>query len=431
MIGRARPALLTAMLGGLALAPATAHAGWTRPFDLQAPGTLDRLPAQLALSPSGAGAAAFSVTDVDTPGSAQAYLVQRTAQGAVSAPVTLTGVREALALGYGGGGLELLAGASPAGLDCCSAVVAARAGAAGLTQTQTLAGGLTGATIAQLVPLTQGRQLAAFATEGGVWVAQANGHGRFAATHRLTAPAQSPQAMSAAALDAANSIVAWTAATGPAGYADPRAIFYALGSRRGAPRRVQTLLRAPSGHRIDELAVAGRATRATAAWIDESFDRVGADHAQVRAADVAAHPAVRAFPAGGGIPAGLGLAADPAGAQALVWKTCRVNGACQVQITTRGPGTPFRAVTSLGAIDDAQAPSVAVSPRGRVIVGLIRGGHPYAAIGSTGNGRFSGARSLSPTTFAYDITVADSARGGLAAWTQGTLNPSVVGAAYG
>lgn len=430
MIRRAGPALVTTILCGLASAPASAQAAWTPPFDLQAPGTLDRLPAQLALAPSGAAAAGFSVTDVDTPGSAQAYLVGRTAQGRVSAPVTLTGVREVLALGYGGAGLQLLAGTSPAGLDCCSAVVAGHAGAAGLTQTQTLAGGLTGAAIARLVTLTQGRQLAAFATEGGLWVAQANGRGHFAAARRLTAPAQSPQAMSAAALDGANSVVAWTAAAGTAGHADPRTIFYALGSRRGPPAHVQTLLRAPTGHRIDELAVAGRSTRGTAAWIDESYDRGGAYHAQVRAADFAAHPAVRAFPASGAIPAGLGLASDPAGAQALVWKACRVDGGCQVQITTRGVDTPFRAVRSLGAIDDAQTPSVSVSPRGRVIVGLIRGGHPCAAVGSTGTGRFSGARSLSPTTFAYDITVADSARGGLAAWTQGTLNPSVVGAAY-
>ena len=89
--------------------------------------------------------------------------------------------------------------------------------------------------------------------------------GRFAATRRLTGSGQAPQAMSAAPLDGQNAIVAWTAATGPAGYADPRAIFYALGSKHGAPRHASTLLRTPAGHRIEELSVAGRAARATVA----------------------------------------------------------------------------------------------------------------------------------------------------------------------
>ena len=272
--------------------------------------------------------------------------------------------------------------------------------------------------------------LAAVATEGGVWAAESGPGGRFAATHRLTGRTAAAQALSAAALDGENAVLAWTAATGPAGYADPRAIFYALASHRSAPRTAHTLLRAPAGHRIDELAVAGRAKRATAAWIDESFDRRGTDHTQVRAADFAAHPSVRGFPAGDGIAAGLSLAADPAGAQALVYKTCRADGGCTVRVTTRSPASPFRAVTALGPIDPAQTPALSVSPRGRVIVGWIQGGHPVAAAGSAANGRFAAARSLSPTVFAYDITVADGARGAIAAWTQGTLNPSVVAAAY-
>ncbi|MDQ2898053.1 MAG: hypothetical protein M3Y09_20890, partial [Actinomycetota bacterium] len=78
MIGRGRSARVGLALCALSLAPASARAAWSRPFDLSPPGTLDRLPVQLAVGPLGAAAAAFSITDVDTPGSAQAYVVTRT-----------------------------------------------------------------------------------------------------------------------------------------------------------------------------------------------------------------------------------------------------------------------------------------------------------------------------------------------------------------
>lgn len=431
MTGRARSAVLVLIVCGLGLSPATAWAGWTRPFALTPPGTLDRLPAQLAIAPSGASGAAFSILDVDTPGSAQAYLVQRSAPGTVGSPRAIGGAREILALGYSSRGLELLTGGSPAGLDCCSTVGTARVGAQGVPSgAQTLVGGLTGATLGELVPLAHGRQLAAIASERGVWVSESGTGGRFGTARRLTGSAESPQALSAAPLDGENAVVAWTAAAGPAGFADPRSIFYAMASHRSAPHTAQTLLRAPAGHHVEELVVAGRAKRATAAWIDSSFDRRGAYHAQVRAADFAAHPSVRDFAATGGLPAGLSLAADPAGAQALSYETCRADGGCTVWVTTRGPASPFQAVTALGAVDAGQSPALSVSRSGRVIVGWIRGGHPVAAVGSAGHGRFGAVRSLSPTVYAYDIAVADGPRGGLAAWTQGTLHPSLVAAGY-
>lgn len=432
MIRRARPALLASILCALAaIVPGGASAAWSRPFDLSPPGTLDRLPVRIAISPSGAAIAAFSTTDVDTPGSAQAYVVTRSAQGQVGVARAITRAQEVLALTDGAGGPELLTGSSPSGLDCCSTVTAGRLGGGPVVMaSQTLVGGLTGAGQGRLVALAHGRMLAAVATEGGVWAAESGSGRRFAATHRLTGRAESAQALSATALDGENAVLAWTAATGPAGYADPRGIFYALASHRSAPHAAHTLLRAPVGHRIDELVVAGRARRATAAWIDESFDRRGADRTQVRAADFAAHPSVRGFPAGDGISAGLSLASDPAGAQALVYKTCRADGGCTVRVSTRTPTSPFRAVTALGSIDAAQTPALSVSPRGRVIVAWIQGGHPVAAAGSAASGRFGATRSLSPTVYAYDITVTDGARGAIAAWTQGTLNPSIVAAGY-
>ena len=142
-----------------------------------------------------------------------------------------------------------------------------------------------------------------------------------------------------------------------------------------------------------------------------------------------AHPGVHDFPAVGGIASGVSLASDAAGAQALVYKACRADGGCTVRLALRGRATPFGGVRSLGAIDDDQTPSVSVSDGGRIIVAFIRGGHPMAAVGSASGGSIGAARSLSQTTFAYDMSVADGGRLALAAWSQGTLNPSEVAAA--
>ena len=285
---RARIALAVLALVGSAAAPAAAQAGWSAPFDLVAPGTLDFLPTQLAMSGHGS-AAGYAVQDVDTPGSAQAYLVLRSRAGQVTAPQAIAGAREILALAYTSRGLELLTGASPSGLDCCSSAQAmAVTGAGRVRSTQTLVSGLTGDALGSLVPLARGEMLAVVATEGGLWTQQSGPGGRFSGRHRLTGTALSPQSMSATSLGGVSSLVAWTAASGPAGFADPRTIFYAQGSKRGSPRHTQTLLRIPAGHRIDELGVAQRATGATAAWIESYYDRHARYHVAVRATDFAA-----------------------------------------------------------------------------------------------------------------------------------------------
>ncbi|MGH2867097.1 MAG: hypothetical protein ACRDNK_05935 [Solirubrobacteraceae bacterium] len=428
--GRARPALVLFALLALALVPAVAQAGWSPPFDLVAPGTLDYLPTQLAVSRSGS-AAGYAVQDVDAPGSAQAYLVLRSPGGRVGPSHAIAGAREILALAYSSRGLELLTGSSPPGQDCCSSTQAlAVAGAGRVRSAQTLVSGLTGATIGSLVALAHGGLLAVVTTEGGLWAQQAGSGGRFHGQHRLTGAGLAPQAVSATSLGGADSLVAWTAASGPAGFADPRTIFYAQGSKRSSPRRAQTLLRVPAGHRIDELGVAQRGAGATAAWIESYYDKRAGYHVQVRATDFAKHPNVRGFSAAGSLAAGLAFAADSAGAQGLAWKACDGDGNCTVRVATRGPSSPFRSPMSLGSIDAAQTPALSVSPHGQVVVGWVRGGHPVAAVGPARSGRFGAVRVLSPSVYALDETVAYGPSGALAAWTQGTLNPSVVAAAY-
>jgi len=416
----------------MALAPAAASAAWGRPFQLVKPGTLDYLPPQLAISPSGAASAGLGIGDVDTAGSTQAYFVSRSAGGKVAALHRIGGASQVLALAYAGSVLELIVGATPGTLDCCSSAQALRVSAGGaLRQRQTLVSGLTGATLGQVVPLADGRMLAAVAGERGVWATQSSKRGRFAAARRLTGASKSPESLSATWLGGESSVLGWTAASGPAGSADPRTIFYSLGSKSSGPRHAHSLLQVPAGHRIDQLQVARRGSNATAAWIESFTDRLGAFDSEIRAADFGSHPRARTISAGSGEAAGLSVASDATGAQAIAWESCASGAACTVRVATRGSNGGFGHGTQLGSIDASQTPAVAVGPSGEVVVGWVRGGHPMAAVGSAGTGRFGAAHVLSPTTFALDLTVAfGPRRDALAAWTQGTLNPSLVAADY-
>lgn len=431
-------ALAVAVWGALAaaaaaVAPAAAQAGWGRPFALTPPGSLDLIPTQLAFSPRGAAAAGFGTEDVDTPGSAQAYVTIRAAGGALSSPFTVAGARQILALAYDASGLELLTGSSPGGMTCCSAAAFVRlSGQGSLERPRTLVSGLTGATQGRLLKLGNGALLAAVATERGVWVVQSSSADRFGAQHRLTAAREMPETMDAAWLGGQSTIVAWTAGTGLSGTADPRTISYATGSRSGPPRRVRTLLTVPPGHRIDELGVARRGSGATAAWVQSWYDRRGSFHSELDTADIAARPAVRRLSSLGQAASGLTIAADAAGDQGVAWKSCRPGGGCTAQATGRGPARAgFGAAHSFGPVDSSQTPALAVGPHGQVVVGWVRSGHPVAAVGSAPGPRFGPVRVLSNTVYALDETVGVGAVGGpLAAWSQGTLNPSVVGAAY-
>jgi hypothetical protein len=414
------------------LAPAGAQAGWGRPFEFAKPGSLDYLPPQLAFSPAGAAAAAFGIENVDTPGVSQAYVTSRSPRGVVGGPRAIAGAKQILALAFDGGALDLLTGTSPQGQTCCSSARAIQLGAGGrLGRPRTLVDGLTGATLGQLLTLADGQLLAALATERGVWVVQSEGANRFGAPRRLTGAQQSPESMSAAWLGGERTIVAWTAASGPAGASDPRSIDVATGSGQSAPGHVSTVVTAASGHRIDELAVARRGSSATLAWIESWYDRSGNYHSQVKAADISPSPGIRTLSPANRLASGLALAADSAGDQGLSWESCTTDASCTVGVAVRGAQVRFSASSTLGAIDASQSPAIAVGPRGQVLVGWVRDGHPVAAVGSASSRRFGLPRVLSASTYALDLTVGfGPGRDALAAWTQGTLNPSVVGAAY-
>jgi hypothetical protein len=412
--------------------PAAAQAKWGAPFQFAKPGTLDVVAPVLAISASGASAAAFGIQDVDTPGVSQGYVSLRPAHGAAGTPIALPGSSQILAATYDGGSLELLTGAARADQTCCSSAQAVQvSGGGAVARARTLVGGLAGATQGRLLTLKTGAMLAAVATERGVWVVQSSKSNRFGGQHLLTRGGQMPEALDAAWLGAESTVVAWTAATGVAGQAAPRSISYALGSKTRAPHGVKTAVTVPAGHRIDELAVAARHGGATAAWVESWFDKGHAYHSIVRVMDIAPHAMVRDLSPANRLASGLSFAGDVAGDQALAWEACTAQASCQAQADGRGAHGSFGPARTLGSIDASQEPAAAVGPHGQVLVGWVSGGKPVAATAASAGGRFGGPATLSSTAFALDLTVAFGPGGaGLAAWTQGTLSPSVVGAAY-
>ncbi len=412
--------------------PAAAQARWSAPFQFAKPGTLDVVPPVLAISGSGAAAAAFGIQDVDTPGVSQGYVTLRPAHGAPGNPIAVPGSQQILDAAYDGGSLELLTGTARADQTCCSSAQAVEVGSGGgVAHGRTLVAGLAGATQGRLLPLKNGAMLAAVATERGVWVIQSSKANRFGAQHLLIHGGQMPETLDAAWLGGQSTVVAWTAAKGVAGQAAPRTVSYAFGAKTHAPRGVKTAVTVPAGHRIDELGVAARSGGATAAWIESWSDKSGAYHSRVRAIDIAPRATVRDLSAANRLASGLSFAGDVAGDQEVAWTSCTVQAACQAQADGRGAKGSFGAVRTLGAIDASEEPAAAVGPHGQALVGWVRGGTPVVATATSAGGRFGGAATLSSTTFALDLTVAFGAGGGgLAAWTQGTLNPSLVGAAY-
>lgn len=269
--------------------------------------------------------------------------------------------------------------------------------------------------------------LAAIATERGVWVSQSASGDRFGAQHRISSNGQVPVSMDAAWLGQGNSIVAWTAGSGNVtGATTPRQIVVAEGSSAGAPKVAHVVITVAPGHRIDQLSVARSATGATLAWIESWYDKHGAYHAQVKVADVGSRPSVRPLSPSARIVSGLTLVSDTAGDQGATWASCPTSGSCTVQGVGRAAHGSFSGARKLGSIDPTQQPSLAISPGGQLIVGWEQGGHPIASVG------FGKPQVLSSTTYAYAVTVAyGPKRVALATWDQGTLNPSVVAAAYG
>jgi hypothetical protein len=434
VLGRAATALLSAasLLTLTTPSTATARPGWGKPFRLTSPYATDLTPVNLAMSPRGDAAAAFSVQDEDHPAASDPFIAIRAARGGVSSPFPVPGAQLVLDLAYDSSGLRLLTGTSESGKACCSTVQTLsllRNGKFG--RASTLVTKLAGATAGSLTTVPSGRLLATIATDRGVWAAQSRPGGGFGPTRRLTAAAAMPWTVAATADAHGRTTVAWTATTGQPGETAPGEIVAATGSEQSAPGRARTAFRAGGGRQIDELGLAPSRSGATAAWTETWFDRGGTYHAQVVVSDLAARGRPRALPAAGGAASGLVLTGDEQGDQLVAWKSCSRSGACTAYAAVRPAGGRFGSPQRLGAIDPGQSPAAAVAPGGDALVGWIASGHVYAAERRPGAGRLGSARTVSNTSYASGLAFAfGPTRTALASWTQGTLAPDVVGAVF-
>ncbi len=188
-------------------------------------------------------------------------------------------------------------------------------------------------------------------------------------------------------------------------------------------------MRAPAGHAIDELQVAGGAADGTAAWVESWFDRAGNFHSEVAVADLKPPVRGKQLSIPRRLASGISLAADDRGDQMLAWQACDGLGACRVEAAGRRAGGRFGAPSALGAVDASEPPVAAVAPSGEAVVAWISNGHVFAVQQPRPGARFAPVHRVSATNYASSLALGFQPEGtAVAAWTQGTLNSSVMGA---
>ncbi len=438
--GLARATAVTLALAALAsagalalaaLAPASALAAWDSPFRFAQPVSLDILAPRIAFSASGAAAVSYSVENADNPSQSHSYVAWRSARGRRSEPQRIPSSQEILGSDFNGSTLELLSGTSPSKEGCCSSVAVRSLSSRGtLGHPQRLVSKLTGATSGRLLSLSNG-MFAAIATGRGVWVSQSPSRGSFGPVHLLTSGDARPQAMRAAELDDGGAIVAWTETNRSTGPYAARQIFVATGAATSAPARARALVTVAKGHSIDELGLVGSGRQPALAWIESWYDGNGNYRSQVVVADIS-HPGQRRrIAVHGTIASGLAFVANGAGKQVLSWRTCTFKGSCTARAEARASGGRFARDSRLGSIDAAAVPTAAVASRGEALVGWIADGHVLAADLRAHARRFAAAETVSATHYAADLTLGFAPTGdAIAVWSQGTLAPDVMGAAY-
>jgi hypothetical protein len=419
------------MLAVAGAVPAAADAsGWSRPFRLTSPYSTDLTPASVAVAGNGTAAAGFSVQDEDHPSVSQPFVAMRSTAGRVSSPRSLPSAQLVLDMTFAGNALKLLTGSSESGKPCCSAVQAVSLANGRVGRPQTLVGKLTGATIGDLTTLPSGRLLATIATDRGVWVAQTRPGSGFGTTHRLTAASAMPWTVAASADGRGQTVVMWLATHGQQGEIAPTQIVAAAGSERSAPGNARTVFTASAGRSIDELALGSAGSAVTGGWVESWFDR-GAYRAQVVVSDLSASSRGRVFSVTGQTPSGLQIAGSGRGDEIVTWKLCGSSGTCTVAAAVRRRGGQFGTAQNLGSIDPGQSPVAAVASDGDSLVGWISSGQAYVAESRPSDSRLDARRAVSSTSYASNLALAfGPGRTALAAWTQGTLAPDVVGAVF-
>jgi hypothetical protein len=404
---------------------------WRAPLRLTTPRAADLGPAQVAVSPTGELAVAFTVFDEDNPSSAQAFLALRGPRGRKSIR-SVPAARQVLGLAFSGTRLELLTGSAPADQQCCTQAAAVSFAGGAFGPAHTLSDQLTGPMAGRLAVLKGGEVLAAFATDRAVWQAQWRVGTPPRPASRISFARSVPWTLAGAQTASGDSALAWIGADDRTGEQGARRIAVAFGSAGRPPHGARLILTAGTGHELDQLALAPDGDGLSAAWTDGWFDRGGAYQSQVVVADLAPKLQPRPLPVAGQSASGAAFAGGGAGEQVLAFKSCDAGGSCWVRAAFRDPGGRFGSPVQLGTIDTGQDPDAAVTGDGSAIVAWISRGHVFAVTRAARAGRPGPVREVSATNYASNVqTVAGSRSGAIAVWTQGTLNVSVVGALNG
>lgn len=421
----ARTAAVALLAGVVALSAAgSAEARWSRPVRLAGPFSLDLLPTQITFAPDGRAAVAFGLQDEDHPATSESFIVPRSASGRFGRARQVP-AQQVLDLAFEGQTLELLTGRTSPGKTCCSSAGLVGFSGRSFGRTRTLVDTLTGEAIGRLLALPGSRLLAAVATAEGVWVSQPAPTRTFGPARLLSPRRSAPQTLAAASVSGGRTVVAWTAAIGQPAQAPPNTIFEATGSKSRAPSATRPAYTAGTGHQIDELALGGT----TAAWIESWYDAEGAYHSEAVVANLDGRIRPRSFPIAAETASGLSFAANGAGDQVLAWQACSTLGSCTVVAAVKDAGKRFGSPLDLGPIDPSQTPAATVSSRGQAVVGWIEGGHVVAATRRRRARGFDRPQTVSAASYAADLTVAfGPGSSALAAWTQGTVASTVMGA---
>ena len=195
----------------------------------------------------------------------------------------------------------------------------------------------------------------------------------------------------------------------------------------GERRRAAPVLTAAPAHQFDDLSLAPGGAGATAAWTYSWFDELGAYHSEAFVADLAHPLRPRVLSAGGQTASGLALA-GARGVEVLAFRACDSSGACSAYASFRASHGGFGRPSRLGPIDPSQEPGATVGGDGTAVVGWIEGGRVLAVTRPSRARSFSAARRLSPTVYASELILAPAGTGAVAAWTEGTVSPSLVAA---
>ncbi len=402
--------------------PASA-AGWDRPVRIAGPFAADLQAPIVVTSPPRTVLVATGTSDIDAPAGARAAIVLRVGGGRYRPPHFLSGLQQVLGAGFVAGRFVLLGGGSPSGQACCSQVVEVDA----RLRRRTILTGLAGPAVARTVAFPRGL-LAAVATGQGVWAAwTAAGGTALPVLRRLDRRGEFPQTLAAAALPHGRVAVVWSASSATEiGGAD--VIELAAGGDRSGPSGAHVIVRAGSGHTIDELAIVGTPGPPTVAWVESWADGLGRVHSEVRAIPLGGRRSVQRLSPAAEAASGLTAATGGRGSEVISFRSCTVSGTCVARAAVRVPRAGrFDASARLGATDGSEPLPAAVTARDLAVVGWVDGGIVRAA--TVRGGRFGRAVRLSPTRLGADLTIAAGpGLGAIAVWSQATVSQQLIGA---